>query len=144
MSWRYGNPRTIQTRQVIPSIQIVCDDTRTAVEYFKLLKREVHGRKIVNIVPAPKDGASADEVLELARAPSTEDAQDKSFVLIDTDTNPDVERLRAKAMGKEIFPKVVDGRDRSSGEFGSILEYHPSDHGWQQRAAVEFSPMILG
>ena len=43
----------------------------------------------------------------------------------------------------EIFPKVVDGRDSSSGEFGSIFEDHSGNDLRQQRAAVEFSPMIL-
>ena len=44
----------------------------------------------------------------------------------------------------EIFPKVVDGRDSLSGELRSIFEDHSCDHLRQQRAAVEFSPMILG
>jgi hypothetical protein len=44
---------------------------------------------------------------------------------------------------KEIFPKVVDGRDSSSGELRSIFEDHSCDDLRQQRAAVELSPMIL-
>jgi hypothetical protein len=44
----------------------------------------------------------------------------------------------------EIFPKVVDGRDSSSGEFGSIFEDHSCNDLRQQRAAVELSSMILG
>jgi hypothetical protein len=48
-----------------------------------------------------------------------------------------------KVILKEIFPKVVDGRDRLSGEFRSIFEYHAGDHLRQQHAAVEFSPMRL-
>ena len=43
----------------------------------------------------------------------------------------------------EIFPKVVDGRDSSSGEFGSIFEDHSCNDLRQQRTAVELSPMFL-
>ena len=102
MSNRYGANRTIRTRPVIPVITIVCDDTHTAVAYFKLLKQEVSGRKIVNVVSAPKFGANADEVLGLANGPASEDKQDESFALIDVDTNPDVVRLRAKGQSKNI------------------------------------------
>ncbi|HZZ43157.1 MAG TPA: RloB family protein [Tepidisphaeraceae bacterium] len=102
MSSRYGSKRTIQTRPIIPIIEIVCDDTRTAVEYFRLLKQEVHGKKIVNVVPAPKAGATADDVLGMARTPSPEDKQDKSFALIDIDTNPDVISIKKKAQIKQV------------------------------------------
>jgi len=46
--------------------------------------------------------------------------------------------------GVGIFPKVVDGRDSfSSGELRSIFEDHSGNHLRQQRAAVQFSPMVL-
>jgi len=103
MNSRYGSKRTTNTRTTLPVIEIVCDDTRTAVEYFKLLKQEVHGKKIVNVVPAHKNGATADDVLDLARTPSPEDVNDKSFVLIDVDTCQDVERIREKAKTKDVW-----------------------------------------
>jgi hypothetical protein len=72
------------------------------VAYFNLLKREVEGKKVVRVIAASKDGATADDVTDSARAPSPEDAQDKSFALIDVDTCPDVARIRAKAQSKGV------------------------------------------
>src|SRR5437868_4563688 len=46
--------------------------------------------------------------------------------------------------GGEILPKVVDGRDSSSGFFHSVYELNAGDHVAQQRAAVEPSPAPLG
>lgn len=99
---RYGSRRTTQTRQVVPVIEVVCDDTRTAFSYFQLLRQEVHGRKIVRVVPAPKSGATANDVIEAARTPSQEDTGDESFALIDMDTTPDVNRIHQKAASKQV------------------------------------------
>ena len=41
MKNRYGARRTTGTRSILPIIEVVCDDTRTAVAYFNLLKKEV-------------------------------------------------------------------------------------------------------
>ena len=100
MNNRYGARRTTGTRPVLPIIEVVCDDTRTAVAYFNLLKQEVGGKKVIKIVPAPSDGASADEVIELANSPS--DAGDETFALIDSDTNPNVSGAREKANAKGV------------------------------------------
>ena len=64
--------------------------------------------------------------------------------LITQTMSPNIVILLAWGADDEIFPKVVDGRDSSSGEFGSILEDHSCNNLRQQRAAVELSPMILG
>jgi hypothetical protein len=45
----------------------------------------------------------------------------------------------------EIFPKAVDGRDRSSGLFfDSVYELNVVNHVAEQAGAVEFSPSFLG
>ncbi len=43
----------------------------------------------------------------------------------------------------ELLSKVVDESRSSSGEFLSIFEDCSCNHGGQQRAAVEFSPVVL-
>ena len=101
MKNRYGARRTTGTRPVLPIIEVVCDDTRTAVAYFNRLKQEVSGKKVVKVVPAPSTGASADEVIDLASTPSESD--DMTFVLIDSDTNPNVSVARAKANAKQVM-----------------------------------------
>ena len=53
-------------------------------------------------------------------------------------------RERGKERAAEILPKVVDGRDSSSGFFHSVYELNAGDHVAQQRAAVEPSPAPLG
>ena len=100
MKNRYGARRTTGTRPVLQIIEVVCDDTRTAVAYFNLLKQEVSGKKVVKVVPAPSDGAAADEVIELASMPS--DQGDETFVLIDLDTNPNVSSFLEKAKTKQV------------------------------------------
>jgi hypothetical protein len=100
MKNRYGAGRTTGTRPILPIIEVVCDDTRTAVAYFNLLKQEVSGKKVVKVVPAPSDGTSADQVIELASTPS--DLGDEAFVLVDLDTNPNVSSARDKATAKRV------------------------------------------
>ena len=100
MNNRYGARRTTGTRSILPIIEVVCDDTRTAVAYFNLLKHEVSRKKVIKVVPAPSTGASADEVIELAGTPG--DPGDETFVLIDLDTNPNVSSAREKAAAKRV------------------------------------------
>ena len=100
MKNRYGAGRTTGTRPVLPIIEVVCDDTRTAVAYFNHLKHEVSSKKIVKVVPAPSHGASADEVIELANTPS--DPGDATFALVDLDTNPNSSGFRDKAKAKDV------------------------------------------
>lgn len=96
---RYGAKRSYQTRQVLPLVAVVCDDTKTAVAYFNVLKHKVKDKVTVNVYPAPCYGATADEVFAFAKtkAESFSETSDKIFVLIDLDTNPDEAGLRHEA-----------------------------------------------
>jgi hypothetical protein len=59
---RYGSRRTCM-RPPLPVIVVVCDDTRTAVAYFGVLKRRVKEKLTLRVEPKPHDRASADEVV---------------------------------------------------------------------------------
>ncbi len=84
---RYGASRPYQTRPTLPVITVVCDDTKTAAAYFTELKREVKAKVTVNVEPAPRCGASADDVLRHAArfAESLRPTQsgDSTWVLLD-------------------------------------------------------------
>lgn len=93
---RYGSKRTSQTRAVLPVVVVVCDDTRTAVAYFNVLKHAVKERRVVNVHPAPRQGATASAVIAFAKgkAPDDMEAGDQVFVVVDLDTNPNELDLR--------------------------------------------------
>lgn len=63
---RFGLSRPRETRATLPIVVVVCDDAKTAVAYFNELKREVKEKVTVQVVSAPCDGASADDVVSLA------------------------------------------------------------------------------
>jgi hypothetical protein len=94
---RYGARRSSQMRPVRAVITVVCDDTRTAVEYFKLLKHEFKDQKTIHVCPAPHCGANAQDVIERAKEmmPDFEEPGDQTFVLVDVDTNPNERSLRS-------------------------------------------------
>jgi hypothetical protein len=102
---RYGAPRSSRTRRVLPVIVVVCDDTRTAVAYFKLLKHEVKERKTVHVYPAPHHGATCRDVIEFAqtKAPKPTEPDDRVFVLVDLDTNPNAANLRDEASTASVI-----------------------------------------
>jgi hypothetical protein len=104
MKNRYGAKRTVETRPVLPVIEIVCDDTRTAVAYFEVLKREAAGKKVVKVIPASSNGATASDVIKLARTPnpSEQEPDDDVFVLADLDTNPNIRIAHDQAAAKQV------------------------------------------
>jgi hypothetical protein len=75
----------------------LCDDTKTAPQYFDLLKYEFRDQKTIHVCRAPHCGANAAEVIELAKGmkPTEPEPGDATFVLVDSDTNPDVQALRS-------------------------------------------------
>ncbi len=84
-------------------IVVVCDDTKTAVAYFTALKQEVKSRKIVNVYPASCNGATGRKVIADAKSRAEDrDPDDSVFVLIDVDTNPDMNGLRQEGAGNGI------------------------------------------
>ena len=91
--------RKSETRQVLPVTTVVCDDTKTAVAYFRLLKQLVKDRRTVHVYPAPHCGADASAVIVFARkkAPDLREDGDRIFVLLDTDTNPNQDSIRRVA-----------------------------------------------
>lgn len=105
MKSRYGVSRTVGSRPVLPVVEVLCDDTRTAVAYFKILKQEMSGRKIVKVVPAASHGATAEEVIGLARttSPVPNEPNDACFALIDLDTNPNVQAAATLASSNGVI-----------------------------------------
>jgi hypothetical protein len=85
---RYGR-RPFQTRSTLPIVTVVCDDTKTAVAYFNEFKRQVKARITVKVEPAPRCGASPDDVLkvatELARTLAPKEEGDSIWTLLDTE-----------------------------------------------------------
>jgi len=89
---RYGASRPYHTRPTLPVVTVVCDDTRTAVAYFTELKREVKAKVTVNVKPAPRCGATSDDVrahaVKLAKSREREETEtnDSTWVLLDLET----------------------------------------------------------
>jgi hypothetical protein len=65
---QFGIHRPVGTKRPLPRIMVVCDDTRTAVRYFKELQRVVKEKVIVDVVPASRTGADPSDVLKQAVA----------------------------------------------------------------------------
>lgn len=96
--------RPAPTRNPLPIVVVVCDDSRTAVAYFTELKREVKHRVTVMVVKAPCHGAAAASVIALAKSEAAEldrdrDDADSSAVwaLIDLESEPERQDSAAKA-----------------------------------------------
>jgi len=98
---------------------VVCDDARTAVSYFDLLKRLIKGKLTLTVVPKPHCRASAKEVVEVAKkklnslqqARSHDEEADRNSVwaLIDLeDTSASQEAARnAKKAGEKLGIQVA-------------------------------------
>ncbi len=109
---RYGSSRPYQTRSTLPVVVIVCDDTKTAISYFDVIKREVKAKVTVTIVNAPCDGATADMVVSLAikaaddlksaRSHDPEDATETIWALIDLEAEPEKQASARLARGKAL------------------------------------------
>jgi hypothetical protein len=115
---RYGCSRPSRTRPTLPVIVVVCDDTRTAVAYFNVLKRLVKDRLTLTVVPKPRDLASADDVVECAMAKlaelggdqSHDDADQQSvWALIDLEATPAQHAAanQAKTKGEKSGIKIA-------------------------------------
>ncbi len=63
---RYGSQRKTAYREVLPIIVVVCDDTRTAVAYFQEMRRDFKSTVTLKIIPAPRTGATAMDVVQKA------------------------------------------------------------------------------
>jgi hypothetical protein len=105
---RFGARRRYEVRPVLPVIIVVCDDTKTAVSYFELLKHEVKDRCTVRVYGAPHCGADANEVMAfaLSKAPEAREPNDQIFVLIDLDTNPDENEIRRAGNAAGVKPAL--------------------------------------
>jgi hypothetical protein len=108
---RYGH-RDVAKRSPLPVIVIVCDDSRTAPAYFRVLKREVKQYVTLNVVPATCQ-ASPSTVVDQAVAERNNlrrdgEDQDAVWVLIDLEHEPntrqqaEAERNRAEAAALRV------------------------------------------
>lgn len=110
---RYGSFRLTRTRKPLPIVVVVCDDTKTAGAYFYELKREVKEWVTVDVVPAPRDGASARAVVTYAqeqkKARVPMQRGDSVWALIDLEGEPDRQRqaLQAKKQGADKGVEVA-------------------------------------
>lgn len=96
---RYGARRPQNSRDPLPIMTVVCDDTKTASAYFNELKKEVKQRRTVNIIPAPHHGADGKSVVAHAESqkPDSPEPGDQVWAMIDLDTNPQLQPLREQA-----------------------------------------------
>jgi len=106
---RYGS-RPMCSRPPLPIVVIVCDDARTAVSYFNVLKRLVKEKLTLTIVRNPHHRASAAEVVQCAeeqlqtlRLHDDDADQDSVWALIDREGTHDrqVAADNAKTRGEQ-------------------------------------------
>lgn len=98
-------PRRVGFKPPLPVVVVVCDDSATAPAYFELLKRDVKASVTLNVVRAPRHGASPNDVVEIAvnqkanltSGEKKNDAEpgDAVWALFDTEHKPH-DRQRAK------------------------------------------------
>jgi len=122
---RYGGiQRPSQFRPPLPIVVVVCDDTKTAVEYFRVLRREAKMKVHVDIVKAPRHGASADDVIALAAeqaqalAEGQNEAGDSVWVLIDREAE------------RERQTKADQAKNSSKGKAYTVLLSNPCYEVW--------------
>jgi len=93
-------------RDPLPVIVVVCDDAKTAVAYFELLKRSVKKKLTLTVVRNPCDRATAADVIaeakrhqEQLQQPQSHDSSDQSSVwaLIDLEQAPERRQLAKEA-----------------------------------------------
>lgn len=115
---RYGLSRPPQTRSTLPIVVVVCDDAKTSVGYFNLLKREVKERLTLTVVRNPCDRATPADVIDCAKKrerllseKKSHDQHDKNSVwaLIDLEKDPArrKEGLAAKEAGEKARISVA-------------------------------------
>lgn len=69
--WRYGQ-RNVDVRDPLPIVLVVSDDTKTAVNYFEALAKEWKATVRIQVVGAPRHGATPAEVVRLAEEKRSE------------------------------------------------------------------------
>jgi len=98
---RYGRARRTEYRPTLPVVVVVCDDAKTAVAYFSVLKRLVKTNVTLKVKRNPSDQAGPMDVIDAAKAELTslDDSEgDRSSVwgLVDMEQDHD-RREEAKA-----------------------------------------------
>lgn len=110
---RFGLSRRSATRPPLPVIVVVCDDARTAVAYFDIVKREVKEKLTLHVVKKPCDRTTPSDVIGFAieryeglrQTDSHDDQGDQEAVwaLIDVEQAPERRRQaqEAKSAGEK-------------------------------------------
>lgn len=106
---QYGE-RPFQTRRALPVVTVVCDDTKTAVAYFNELKRVVKKSVTVRVEPAPRCGASPNDVVKLAtkfaRTLAPKEKGDSVWALVDTEVEQhkqdQAQQAKRQAAGRQV------------------------------------------
>jgi hypothetical protein len=109
-SCQFGLSRPFKARPTLPIVIVVCDDTRTAVNYFTEIKREVKAKVTVMVQRAPCKGASPDMVLtqalHLRKKHSPVQSNDSVWALIDLEAEAQKQTqaslVKKNAIGKDI------------------------------------------
>jgi hypothetical protein len=115
---KYGLARPLQILRPLPIVVVVCDDTKTAVAYFNVLKQLVKTQVTVRVVPKPSDRGSAQDVLNAAKyeldsleSDGSHDSGDKNSVWALIDLEGDKPRQAAartaQKRGRDVGVKVV-------------------------------------
>ena len=63
---RFGAKRPQQTRDTLPIVLIVCDDSKTAPAYFEEVRAQAKGKCTIRVIAAPRHGATGSDVIECA------------------------------------------------------------------------------
>lgn len=107
---KYAARRT-EFRDPLPIVVVVCDDSRTAVKYFQLLKREYKDTVTIHALPGNRHGSDPRSVLSCAKSAlselkTAEDSRDRQsvWVLIDLEHDP---KTRASAYEAKKSADIV-------------------------------------
>jgi hypothetical protein len=88
---RFGARRPPPSRELLPLILVVCDDTKTAIAYFAELRLHVKENCTLKVLPAPRAGATANDVIDCAAAHknlSDPDAATALWAIVDLEMAP--------------------------------------------------------
>ncbi len=90
--------RPVGTRDPLPVVVVVCDDSKTAFAYFRAMKRVVKDKVTIHVIPSATNESMPSQVIDRARrqTPSNEARRSKStrgrdsvWALIDCEHQPD-------------------------------------------------------
>jgi hypothetical protein len=106
---RYGLARPRNTRDPLPVIGIVCDDAKTAIAYFAILKRLVKEKLTLTVIRNPCDRATPDEIvgeatrfLSSLQAKRSRDDHDRGSVWALIDLEQAHDRRAAARRAKQV------------------------------------------